>query len=198
MTGTPLINELAEPLSLIQTLSRHAPHFEYDRLSSQRMVDLADVFEALLPHIVRRSKAEMLLELPHYTIATIPVATPPAIEAQIRAIHEWPKARATPALIALRKLATEAKLPYLRERARAATKLLILTYLSDAVSQAIFADLAAALPRQVGHIDGATSQAERVVIDGRYTRKEGGIFTQRALHRWLDGARVLGIDVAGA
>ncbi|HEV8717416.1 MAG TPA: SNF2-related protein [Candidatus Binatia bacterium] len=65
LTGTPLINELAEPMSLLQILSQHASQFDHVHLSSRRMGDIADVFEALLPHLIRRRKREVLLHLPY-------------------------------------------------------------------------------------------------------------------------------------
>ncbi len=64
LTGTPLVNELAEPLSLLQVLSNRDHQFDYTRLKNHRMGDIADVFEAILPHIVRRRKKDVLLHLP--------------------------------------------------------------------------------------------------------------------------------------
>lgn len=62
LTGTPLVNELAEPLSLLQILSNNDPQFHYTRLNNRRMSDIADVFEAVLPHIVRRRKKDQPVE----------------------------------------------------------------------------------------------------------------------------------------
>jgi hypothetical protein len=161
LTGTPLVNELAEPMSLLQTLSQHAPQFDHSRLSNRRLRDIADVFEALLPHVVRRRKHEVLLHLPDCDVRTVAIPLPPDLEAHLLDIYSWPKSRASQALVELRKLATEAKLPYLLQSAQVARKLLILTYLTDDVSEKIAAYLAEFLPQQVAHINGATPKDER-------------------------------------
>lgn len=161
LTGTPLVNELAEPMSLLQTLSQHAPQFDHSRLSNRRLRDIADVFEALLPHVIRRRKAEVLLHLPDCEVRAVDIPQPDDLEARMLDIYAWPKSRASNALVELRKLATEAKLPYLQVRAQAARKLLILTYLTDDVSERIAAYLEEFMPRQVAHINGLTSKAER-------------------------------------
>ena len=177
LTGTPLINELTEPISLLQTLSQHAPQFDHARLSSRRMGDSADVFEALLPHVIRRRKREVLLHLPGCDVRTVDIPLPPDIEEQMRGIYSWPRARATQALVELRKRSTDAKLPYLLQRAQTARKLLIQTYLTDDVSEKIFAYLEDFLPNQIAHINGQTPRAER--------QKHLDSF------RALDGVRVL-------
>ncbi|MBI5649392.1 MAG: hypothetical protein HZC40_02930 [Chloroflexi bacterium] len=137
LTGTPLINELAEPMSLLQTLSQHAPQFDHARLSSRRMSDVADVFEAMLPHIIRRRKDETLLHLPGCDVRPVSIPLPLDLEARMIEIYKWQRSRASEALVQLRKLATDAKLAYLVERARAARKMLILTYLTDDISEKI-------------------------------------------------------------
>ena len=161
LTGTPLVNELAEPMSLLQTLSQNAPQFDHSRLSSRRLRDIADVFEALLPHVVRRRKREVLLHLPGCDVRPVDIPLPPDLEAQMLDIYGWPKSQASHALVELRKLATDAKLPYLFERALAARKLLVLTYLTDEVSDKIAEYLQDFLPDQVAHINGLTPKAER-------------------------------------
>ena len=161
LTGTPLINELAEPISLLQMLSQNTVQIDHARLSSYRMGDIADVFEALLPHIVRRRKHAVLLHLPTCEVRLVDIPLPPDIEEQVQEIYGWPRARATQALIELRKRSTEAKLPYLLQRAQTPRKLLILTYLTDDVSVKIFAYLNDFLPDQVVHINGQTPRAER-------------------------------------
>ncbi len=161
LTGTPLINELAEPMSLLQALSQNFPQFDHSRLNNRRLSDIADVFEALLPHVIRRRKPEVLLHLPNCDVPLVNIVLPPDIEEQTLEIHGWSKRRATEALIQLRKLATEAKLPYLQQRAFLARKLLILTYLTDDVSERIAAYLEEFLPHQVAHINGQTPKDER-------------------------------------
>ncbi len=163
LTGTPLVNELAEPMSLLQTLSGHAPEFDHSRLSNRRLRDIADVFEALLPHVVRRRKREVLLHLPNCDVRAvdIPLADYPDLEEQMLEIYGWPRSRASEALVELRRLATDAKLPYLLERAQIARKLLILTYLTDDVSEKIAAYLDDFLSGQVAHINGQVARAER-------------------------------------
>jgi SNF2 family DNA or RNA helicase len=108
LTGTPLINELGEPMSLLQTLSNDAPQFDHSRLSNHRLSDIADVFEALLPHIIRRRKRSVLLHLPSCDVQPVDIPLPEEIEQQMQEIHKWPKSRATEQLNELRKLATEA------------------------------------------------------------------------------------------
>ncbi len=161
LTGTPLVNELAEPLSLLQVLSQHDPRFDHARLSNRRMSDIADVFEALVPHVVRRRKREVLLHLPGCDVRLVPIALPDDIEAAMLDVHAWPRKRGSEALVTLRKLATEAKLPSLLRRARSSNKLLILTYLTDEVSEKIADYLDDFLPGQVAHINGQTPAAER-------------------------------------
>lgn len=73
LTGTPLVNELAEPLSLLQILSNNDPQFQYTRFNNHRMSDIADVFEAVLPHIVRRRKKDVLLHLPHCDVRPVEI-----------------------------------------------------------------------------------------------------------------------------
>ncbi|MBD1926932.1 hypothetical protein H6F74_11825 [Trichocoleus sp. FACHB-90] len=161
LTGTPLINELAEPMSLLQTLSNDAPQFDHSRLSSRRLSDIADVFEALLPHIIRRRKPEVLLHLPSCDLLEVDIPVMGAIALQMLDIHKWSKSRATQQLIELRKLATDAKLAYLQQQVQKARKLLILTYLTDDVSDKITAYLEEFLPNQVAHINGQTPKEER-------------------------------------
>jgi SAM-dependent methyltransferase len=161
LTGTPLINELAEPMSLLQTLSNDAPQFDHSRLSNRRLSDIADVFEALLPHIIRRRKRSVLLHLPSCDVQPVDIPLPEEIEQQMQETHKWPKSRATEQLNELRKLATEAKLAYLQQQAESARKLLILTYLTDDVSEKIAQYLEEFLPNQVAHINGQTPIDER-------------------------------------
>ncbi len=160
LTGTPLVNELSEPLSLLQVLSQHAPQFEHARLSSRRLRDIADVFEALLPHIVRRRKVEVLLHLPQCDVIEKPIPIGD-LAARMLDLYRLPKSQASHALIELRKIAIEAKLAYLVEQAIAARKLLVLTYLADDVSEKIAAYLENFLPNQVAHINGLVSKDER-------------------------------------
>ena len=161
LTGTPLINELAEPMSLLQTLSNDAPQFDHSRLSNRRLSDIADVFEALLPHIIRRRKRSVLLHLPSCDVQPVDIPLPEEIEQQMQETHKWPKSRATEQLNELRKLATEAKLAYLQQQAESARKLLILTYLTDDVSEKIAQYLEEFFPNQVAHINGQTPKEER-------------------------------------
>lgn len=161
LSGTPLINELSEPMSLLQTLSEHAPQFDHSRLSSRRMSDIADVFEAMLPYVIRRRKAEVLLHLAGCDVRTVDIPLPDDIEEKMCEIHKEPRSQATKALVKLRKLSTDAKLPYLLGRSQAARKLLILTYLTDEVSAKIHAYLEEFLPNQVAHINGQTPDVER-------------------------------------
>ncbi|MDP9367432.1 MAG: SNF2-related protein [Chloroflexota bacterium] len=137
LTGTPLVNELAEPMSLLQVLSGHDPQFDHARLSNRRMSDVADVFEALLPHVIRRRKRETLLHLPGCDVRPVPIPLPEDVEAAMLEVYEWPRSRAAEALVELRKLATKAKLSSLLRRGQAADKLLILTYLADDVSERV-------------------------------------------------------------
>ncbi len=161
LTGTPLVNELSEPMSLMQTLSQHAPQFDHARLSSRRLSDIADVFETLLPHIIRRRKDETLLHLAGCDVRPVPLALPPDIEAQIVEIYKLPRSRATHALNALRRISIDAKLAYLHDRAQAARKLLVLTYQTDDISEKIAAYLDEFFPNQVVHINGQTSRSDR-------------------------------------
>src|SRR5205823_6261782 len=137
------------------------PQFDHAPLRSRRMGDIADVFEALLPHIIRRRKREVLLHLPGCDVRAVDIPLPPDIEEQMRGIYSWPRARATQALVELRKRSTDAKLPYLLQRAQTARKLLIQAYLTDDVSEKIFAYLEDFLPNQIAHINGQTPRAER-------------------------------------
>lgn len=161
LTGTPLINELAEPMSLLQTLSNHAPQFDHSRLSNRRLSDIADVFEALLPYIIRRRKPEVLLHLPICDVQEIDISVPEEIEAEMLDIHKWPKSKATQQLVELRKLATEAKIAYLQQQTQTAHKLLILTYLTDEVSEKIAQYLEEFFSKQIAHINGQTPKDER-------------------------------------
>jgi superfamily II DNA or RNA helicase len=173
LTGTPLVNELAEPMSLLQTLSQHASQFDHSRLSSRRLRDIADVFEALLPHVVRRRKREVLLHLPGCDVRTVDIPLPPDLDAQMLEIYGWPRSQASHALVELRKLAVEAKLPYLLQRAQAARKLLILTYLTDDVSEKIAAYLDEFFPGQIAHINGSIPKNERQTLLDSFRSPDG-------------------------
>src|SRR5260221_11245628 len=164
LTGTPLVNELAEPLSLLQILSNQDRQFDYTRLSNRRMGDIADVFEAILPHIVRRRKKDVLLHLPLYDIRPVEIPLQDDLLEQIRTIGMWPRSQADNALAQLRKIALDAKLPSIRKRAESARKLLVLTYLRDEVSEAIYADLQDFFPGQVGQINGTVAKERRKEI----------------------------------
>src|SRR5262249_44730268 len=87
LTGTPLVNELAEPLSLLQILSGHDPAFDHTALSNYRMSDIADVFEALLPHIIRRRKDAVLLHLPGCDIHLVDILLPDDLDAAMRKVY---------------------------------------------------------------------------------------------------------------
>ncbi len=173
LTGTPLINELSEPMSLLQTLSQHAPQFDHARLSSRRMSDVADVFEALLPNVIRRRKDETLLHLPGCDVRPVPIPLPPDLDAQMLEIYGWQRSRATQALIELRKLSTDAKLAYLVERAKAARKLLVLTYLTDDISDKIADYLEEFFPGQVAHINGQTPDGDRETRINSFRSNDG-------------------------
>jgi SAM-dependent methyltransferase len=173
LTGTPLVNELAEPLSLLQILSAEDPRFAHSRLSNRRMSDIADVFESLLPHVIRRRKREVLLHLPGCEVRPVLLPLPDDVEAATLAVYGWPRSRAGEALVELRKLAIPAKLPYLLQRAEAADKLLILTYLTDDVSEQIAAYLEEFLPGRVAHINGQTPGVERAQTIAAFRAPEG-------------------------
>lgn len=173
LTGTPLVNELAEPMSLLQVLSQNDQQFDHARLSNRRMSDVADVFEAMLPHVVRRRKRDVLLHLPGCDVRTVPIPLPEDVEDAMLQVYAWPRARASEALVKLRKLATDAKLPFLLQRAQVAQKLLILTYLTDDVSEKIADYLADFLPGQVAHINGQTPRADRDAHIATFRADEG-------------------------
>ncbi|MGB8346840.1 MAG: DEAD/DEAH box helicase, partial [Ktedonobacteraceae bacterium] len=161
LTGTPLVNELAEPLSLLQLLSNQDHQFDYTWLSNHRMGDIADVFETILPHVVRRRKKDVLLHLPLCDIRSIEIPLQNNLLKQIRAIGAWSKAQADSDLAELRKVSLEAKLPYIGKRAASAKKLLVLTYLREDVSEAIYNDLQEFFPGQVGQINGRIPKEQR-------------------------------------
>jgi len=175
LTGTPLVNELAEPLSLLQILSNNDPQFHYTRLNNRRMSDIADVFEAVLPHIVRRRKKDVLLHLPLCDVrpVEIPLQVQDDLLEQTHTIGMWPRAKANNALTGLRKIALEAKLPFIRKRARSAKKLLVLTYLRDEVAEAIYADLQDFFPEQVGQINGTIPKEQRKEILDAFRAPDG-------------------------
>ncbi len=171
LAGTPLVNELSEPMSLLQTLSQNAPQFDHSRLSNRRLSDIADVFEALLPHIIRRRKINVLLHLPHCDVREVQIPML-GLEDEMLELHRLPKSQASHALVELRKVAIEAKLPYLQSRAQSARKLLILTYLTDDVSQRIYEYLQDFIPDQVAHINGATPRDDRKKILNAFRSSE--------------------------
>lgn len=173
LTGTPLVNELAEPLSLLQVLSHQDRQFDYSRLNNRRIGDIADVFEAILPHIVRRRKKDVLLHLPSCDVHPVDIPLPDDLLELVRAVSMWPKARANYALAELRKSALEAKLPGIRTRAAAAKKLLVLTYLRDEVAEAIAADLEDFFPGQVGQITGTVSKERRKELLDAFRATDG-------------------------
>src|SRR5258708_35380057 len=137
LTGTPLVNELAEPLSLLQVLSNQDRRFDYIRLKNHRMGDIADVFEAILPHIVRRRKKDVLLHLPLCDVRPVAIPLQDDHLEQIRTIGMCPRAQANNALAELRKIALEPKLAFMRKRAESGRKWLVMTYLRDEISQPI-------------------------------------------------------------
>jgi Hypothetical methyltransferase/SNF2-related domain len=173
LTGTPLVNELAEPLSLLQVLSHQNRQFDYTRLNSRRMGDIADVFEAILPHIVRRRKKDVLLHLPFYDVRPIEILLRDDLLERIRAIGMLPKAQANNALAELRKIVLQAKLPSIRTRAESAQKLLVLTYLRDEVSEEIYTDLQDFFPGQVGQINGTVPKERRKEILDAFRAPDG-------------------------
>lgn len=173
LTGTPLVNELAEPLSLLQILSNNNPRFHYTRLNNRRMSDIADVFEAVLPHIVRRRKKDVLLHLPLCDVRPVEIPLQDDLLEQTHTIGMWPRAQANNALAELRKIALEAKLPFIRKRAGSAKKLLVLTYLRDEVAEAIYADLQDFFPRQVGQINGTIPKEQRKAILDAFRASDG-------------------------
>jgi len=174
LTGTPLVNELAEPLSLLQILSNNDPQFHYTRLNNRRMSDIADVFEAVLPHIVRRRKKDVLLHLPLCDVRPVEIPLQDDLLEQTHTIGMWPRVQANNALTELRKIALEAKLPFIRKRAGSAKKLLVLTYLRDEVAEAIYADLQDFFPGQVGQINGTIPKEQRKEILNAF-RAPGGL-----------------------
>ena len=173
LTGTPLVNELAEPLSLLQILSNQDRQFDYTRLSNHRMGDVADVFEAMLPHIVRRRKKDVLLHLPLCDVRPVEIFLQDDLLEKIRTIGMWSRAQASNALAELRKVALEAKLPSIRKCAELAKKLLVLTYLRDEVSEQIYADLQDFFPGQVDQINGNVPKERRKEILDAFRTSDG-------------------------
>lgn len=163
LTGTPLVNELSEPISLMQTLSNNASQFDHSLLRNHRMSDIADVFESMLPHIIRRRKKTTLLHLPDCIINTVSIPLSYELDERVREIAELPNSQNSTKLVAYRKLSIEAKLPYLLKRAEKDKKLLILTYLTDDVSEKIYDYLNSYLPSQVVHVNGQTSSENRQI-----------------------------------
>ena len=164
LSGTPLVNELAEPLSILQVLSQHNPCFDYSRLKQHQLSDIIDVFEAMLPHITRRRKEQVLLHLPSCDVQIITISLPTDLAERVGEVCQWPTSKVGNALQELRRLSLEAKLPFIRARAEASDKLLILTYFSDGISQRIAAELDVFFPRQVAHIDHSVPKGKRGAI----------------------------------
>src|SRR5258708_10673058 len=164
LSGTPLVNELAEPLSILQVLSQNNPCFDYSRLKQHQLSDTIDVFEAMLPHITRRRKEQVLLHLPSCDVQIITISLPTDLAERVGEVCQWPTSKVGEPLQQLRRLSLEAKLPFIRARAEASDKLLILTYLSDGISQRIAADLDVFFPRQVAHIDHSVPKGKRGAI----------------------------------
>lgn len=173
LTGTPLVNELAEPLSLLQLLSHHDPRFEYTRLRNSLLSDNIDVFEVMLPSMTRRRKELALQHLPSCQVRAISVSLPHDLDERIRSVSEWPRREASAALQELRKLTLEAKLPYIRERAQQGGKLLILTYQSTDISECIAQDLEAFFPGEVAHINHAVQKAKRRSLIQAFRNAQG-------------------------
>jgi SAM-dependent methyltransferase len=143
------------------------------RLSNRRMSDIADVFEAMLPHIVRRRKKDVLLHLPLCDIRSVELLLPEDLLEHTRAIGAWSKAQASNALAELRKVALQAKLPYIRTRAATAKKLLVLTYLRDDVSEEIYTELQDFFPDQIGQINGHTPKERRKELLDAFRAESG-------------------------
>ena len=68
-------------------LSMFTAQFDHSRLSNRRLSDIADVFEALLPYIIRRRKPEVLLHLPICDVQEIDITVPEESEAEIAVLN---------------------------------------------------------------------------------------------------------------
>src|SRR5260370_17177943 len=118
----------------------------------------------MLPHITRRRKEQVLLHLPSCDIQIITIPLPTDLDERVGEVWQWPTGKVGSALQELRRLSLEAKLPFIRARAEASDKLLILTYLSDGISQRIAANLDVFFPWQVAHIDHSVPKGKRGAI----------------------------------
>lgn len=173
ITATPLVNELYEPISLLQLAKGEDDPEMGRRLRSSRVRDRVDVMEYLLGDSLRRTKGDVLFEIPTRTITTHSV-TPNARQlASIQAFLARSRRAVANDLPAYRKLVLDVKLDDIADRVsrRHVTtthtgqpdpKVLVLCYNVDDVSERVYERLAVEFGTgRIRHVNGATPVNER-------------------------------------
>ncbi len=163
LTGTPLLNDLSEPLSLLQLLSGEDDKFLYpnkkkNKISQEEMIA---VYETMLPHMIRHQTEEVLLSLPHFKLESFEIAS----NASMDNTANWVK---------MRKLSIQDKLPHIFNRASEDGKLIVFTYLAEGVGNVIANFLTEKLGKdKVGYICGKTNDVDRNNIVNSFKTPDG-------------------------
>lgn len=173
ITATPLVNELYEPVSLLQLAKGVDDLNVGQRLRSNGVRDRVDVMEYMLADSLRRTKDDVLFEIPERRIETHPIVPSSKQLVRIRDFLSRGRRAVANDLTTYRKLMLEAKLDWIaREVGRQRfhltdlgqpdPKVLVLCYNVDEVSDRVHERLAAEVgAERVRHVNGGTPRRDR-------------------------------------
>jgi superfamily II DNA or RNA helicase len=173
LTATPVVNELYEPVSLLDLMKEQREDSAGRRLQSRRLRDRVDVMEYLLADALRRLKEGVLFDIPARQIHSHPIIPTSEQLEQIQHFLHRGRHVVSTRLAEYRRLMLDAKLDWIEsvvDRYLTAVtpdgqpdpKVLILCYNVEGISQAVYSRLVEKYgTERVAHVDGETSMADR-------------------------------------
>ncbi|MFN0063387.1 MAG: helicase-related protein [Myxococcaceae bacterium] len=138
MDATPYVNELREVLSLFELLSKGEAKFKAARLSNRRLSDHAEVYEVILPHMLRRLKDDIFPDRKRPLIDITYVDLPADLERRLIDVHAMPASQTGRQFTLQRELMAEATLEHCLEAVRGSgPKVFFPTYHVERVAKVI-------------------------------------------------------------
>ncbi len=186
LTATPLVNDLYEPISLLHLTKQQQDKDIHLKLNSRKLRDRVDVMEYLLQDTMRRQKQQVLFEIPPRKITTISITPTSEQMGEIEAFLNMGRRTVGTQLPYYRRLMMDVKLDWIEQRVKAHndvstdddrldSKLLILCYNRDGISQQLYSRLVSHLgTSRIAHVNGNTPIEERKQIFSRFRQEERG------------------------
>jgi hypothetical protein len=182
LTATPLVNELYEPISLLHLAKQQPDKGTHLQLNSRKLRDRVDVMEYLLQDTMRRQKQQVLFEIPPRKITTVSITPTSEQMGEIETFLRRGRYAVGTQLPYYRRLMMDVKLDWIEQRVkgrdrdhvstddgRLDSKLLILCYNRDGISQRVYSRLVKHFgASRIAHVDGSTPIMEREQIFSRF------------------------------